>query len=90
MSNDTKFTWGDLKKVINKLPEEELNKEVIVWNEESGCRITEVEILNEDYYQDEECCIPESELKHILKEEGETMDTHPLVLKKGSAVLFGV
>ena len=35
-----KFTWADLKKMVNKLPPKELKKEITWWGDETGGKIT--------------------------------------------------
>lgn len=50
-----KFTWQNLKDVVNTLNEEQLKNEVIWWGDERGGKIVYVEILNDDYVDDGDC-----------------------------------
>lgn len=61
------MTWKELKEFCNQLPEEELNKNVIMWREEESIIKIEAFQLEEDHYVDEdrwvsEGCFPESEI----------------------------
>ena len=46
---EKKYTWQDLKDFVNNLPEEQLEKEVTVWGDEMGAKVTEAKCLEEDY-----------------------------------------
>lgn len=94
MKKDKKFTWADLKKAVNKIPEKNLKKEVIVWNisDESAMTITDVEILKEDYLFDgDEGCAPKSVMKEAIAEAKRDglEDEYPVVHIKGTRVLNG-
>lgn len=86
--SDKKFTWADLKEICNETPEENLSSEVILWAEdETVHRITEVEILEEDYvYDGDEGCGPKSVLMEAMGEDFDEEENY-LVHKKGTRIL---
>ena len=49
-----KFTWADLKKVVNELPEDMLWRDVRWWGEERGGTVKSVSLLDEVYVQNDE------------------------------------
>ena len=66
------MTWQELKDFCNNLPEEVLDKDVVLWREEDS--ITEIESreLEEDYYmnpEDDLVCLPESEMPTNLEDD---------------------
>lgn len=90
MSEKKVFTWADLKKAVNEIPQEHLNKPVHVWGEDEGFRITGIDDLEEDYVQDgDDGCGPESEVrKTAILDEGDVFeDMHPIVFEKGTRIL---
>lgn len=94
MKNKEKFTWADLKRIANKVPESRLKDEVVIWtDEERGLLVHNVEILSEDYLFDgDEATAPRSVMKEIIDEEkrngtyvdGEYYVVHP----KGRRILY--
>jgi len=69
-NTEKKFTWADLKKAVNKIPEKHLQKQVIIWTEdESAYLVTSVDILNERHvYDGDEGCAPISIMKESIAE----------------------
>lgn len=51
-SENTKFTFRDLKRIINKMPESRLGDNVVVWEDEKAIHIEGVLILEENYVSD--------------------------------------
>lgn len=49
MDESKKLTWGELKKFVNELPEDELTKDVIWWGDDRGGVMDSVYRLDEDY-----------------------------------------
>lgn len=94
MKADKKFTWAQLKKIVNAIPDKHLNKEVVVWKEDDdgGGLITNVEILKEDYlFSGDEGCCPKSQMKDAIKEEKkefpDTASEYEVVHEKGTRIL---
>lgn len=68
MSNN-KLTWGELKKIVNEMPEELLQNQVCAWNANDasppGLLISSVQKLPENYvYDGDEGCAPLSTFKN--------------------------
>jgi hypothetical protein len=78
-----KFTWGDLKSIINELPTSELEKQVVWWGEEVGGTINKVLILDEDYVATDYGCEPASVQEY---EEGD--EEYPIAYEKGTPILM--
>lgn len=84
-----KFTWADLKKAVNEIPDELLSQEVIVWQEESGCKIQSVTVLEENYLYTDEGAEPESIIRDNYESDPEDFDSeHYLVHPKGARILL--
>jgi hypothetical protein len=86
-----KFTWADLKKAANEIPEELLNQEVVVWEEdEGGCKIAAIDALEEDYrFDGDEGCAPAS----VLMEDydgSDFDDDHYIIYPKGARILIAL
>lgn len=79
------MNWNELKKFCNSLPEDQLEKNVVMWREESAISDIGAEQLQEDHYMDIEedvdGCYPESEAQYPLEELKK-------VWSKGDAILF--
>jgi hypothetical protein len=88
MDNEKQFTWADFKKAVNKMPENQLNKSVIIWTADEQCyHVTHVQVLKEDYVHDgDEGCTPRSILKEEWKEAKE-YDTHYVIHEKGTRII---
>lgn len=87
---DEKFTWADLKKIVNKMPASALKREVVGWKEESGVVVTGVMILKEDYlYDGDEGCAPRSTLQDAIAEAKKDgwEDEYHVVHPKGTRIL---
>ncbi len=82
MEQKEKFTWADLKKFVNELPEQELSKEVIWWGEERGGNINFAECLAEDYVITDYGSEPLS-----VQEEPEDGEEWEIAYKKGTPIL---
>lgn len=80
------MNWKQLKDFCNNLPESELEKNVILWMEDSVINNIEAEQLSENYYINksriEEGCFPNSE-REYLEPDAKTK----LVYKKGYPIL---
>lgn len=89
MSNNI-LTWGELKKIVNEMPEEFLQNQVYAWNandaDPQGLPINSILKLQEDYvYDGDEGCDPLS----IAKESGEyDPDEHYIVHHAGTIILI--
>jgi len=81
--------WNDLKQFCNKLPESELNKDVILSTEDDVIRDIDAEVLTEDYVYHEdypdEGCFPRSE----LDKNDPDYDLYEITYPKGMAILWG-
>jgi hypothetical protein len=81
------FTWGDLKSFVNSLPENELSKRVVGWQESESLIIDSAHQLEEDYLfskeYSEDGCVPRSELKNL---EGTEKD-YTVVYEEGTPIL---
>lgn len=49
------FTWRDLKRVVNKMPESRLDDQVTIWTDEQSLDVQGVMILKEGYCDDGDC-----------------------------------
>lgn len=93
LKEEKDFTWADLKKAVNKIPENQLNKRVTIWTDDEQCfHISYVEVLKEDYVHDGvEGCAPRSVLKAgYTKEEwkeAKEFDSHYTVHEKGTRII---
>ncbi len=87
MEDKKKFTWADLKKAVNELPEDQLNDTVIIWGDEIALQITSIQALEEDYLRDDEGCTPRSALQDHLDENPQDIEEFPVVLKKGTFII---
>lgn len=63
------ITWREIKELVNKLTEEQLDATVIMWQEEGAITDIDAFQLEEDHYIDlddsENGCFPESECEHL-------------------------
>jgi hypothetical protein len=87
---DKKFTWADLKKIVNKLPAHLLKSPVIGWHEDSeaGIKIVYTEKLKEHYVFDgDEGCAPINLMK---KEDDYDPEDNYIVHPKGTIILIYV
>lgn len=84
-----KFTWADLKQSVNEIPEELLDKEVIVWEEEKGCKIISVLALEENYLYTDEGAEPESVIRDNYEGDPKDFDKdHYVIHPKGARILL--
>jgi hypothetical protein len=83
-----KFTWADLKAAVNEVPDDQLNDQVILWEEERGVKVGGVLILEEDYVKtdDDTLCAPKSDV--VDTNEGWNEIENPVVYKAGKMILF--
>ncbi len=90
---EKEFTWADLKKIVNKMPENQLAKGVTIWTDKEQCfHITYVDILKEDYVSDGvDGCIGRSILKGTMTKEewkeAKEFDSHYTVHEKGTRII---
>jgi hypothetical protein len=77
--------WADLKKAANELSEEQLQRPIFMWGVESGCKL-EMEVLEEDYLDDDEGCSPRSVMVESL-DEGESIEDYEVIHTKGTVIL---
>ena len=89
------MNWRKLKEFCNNLPENELDKKVIVWREYEGITKIEAEQLLEDHYSNpyniEEGCFPELEAKSLIKDKEDFpngMNDLQKAYSKGYPVLY--
>lgn len=91
------MTWNDLKKFCNELPENELEKNVILWREEEAITDISAVALDEDHYVDKEGeisdgCFPLSDAEHWIRTSPEDypdgIDGFEKVYDKGHPVLW--
>ncbi len=83
------FTWSDLKKAVNEIPEDHpcLNKQVVIWGDDRGFALDGVDILEEDFLNDgDEGCAPASQLKEAIEENPD--DDFHVVHEKGTRILL--
>jgi len=54
------MNWKELKEFCNSLPDEKLERKVVIWREDEAIREIESELLLEDHYigEDDEMCYP--------------------------------
>lgn len=87
---EVKFTYRDLKEEINKLSEDQLDKQVYVCREDSSVKVGYLEITKEDIYRhiddDEERGTLE-ELKGMAGDEFE-LENYELATPKDFPILF--
>lgn len=87
-------SWRDLKKVANEIPEELLDKPIIIWSDtETSMIVGKVDVLEEDYlYDGDEGCAPASDFADIIKENDalpeEDRDSFDVAYPKGTAILW--
>lgn len=83
------MNWKELKEFCNNLPEDKLEKQVILWREEDAIDRIEVMALEEDYYIDKEehmdGCVSESSIKDDLDDNTDNFDK---VYDKGDPILW--
>lgn len=60
MEKKTIYTWADLKKEINELPEKVLNQKIRIWGEEEGFISNGLHVLDEDHIDNGESFSPKS------------------------------
>jgi hypothetical protein len=88
------MNWKELKEFCNRLPESELEKNVILWREDEAITDINAEQLEESYYFDPESdmgCFPESQAKLFITEDESAypngMDTFEKAYDKGHPIL---
>lgn len=89
-NTEKKFTWADLKKVVNRMPADALSRDVTIWTEDERCyTVTNVERLKEDYVDDGDCgCCPKSIMKNGDPEGWkENKDEYGVVYPKGTRIV---
>jgi len=96
MQTSEKFTWNDLKAIIDSMPAELMNEQVVIWHEDDdapmpGMKVTGFEILDEDYVFDgDEGVAPLSVMKDGDPEGWqEYKEDCPVIYPKGSRILNG-
>jgi len=89
------MNWRKLKEFCNNLPENELDKKVILWREYEGITKIEAEQLLADHYIDsnniEEGCFSEREAKSLIKDKDNFpngMDDLEKVYDTGTPILY--
>lgn len=93
MSKQKRFTWKDLKKIVNAIPDNRLKDDVIIWTDRdddaSGFRVKEAFPLEENYVKGEEGCFPQSELKDMKRFDDDfDPKDHPVLHKKGKMIIY--
>lgn len=91
MKKEKVFTWADLKRAVNKMPENRLKDPVVIWNDDETCyQVTDVEVLNEDYRHDgDEGVIPNSVMKENYDDykQGIKDGDYNVVYPKGTRII---
>ena len=89
------MNWRILKEFCNNLPENELDKNVILWRESEGIDKIGAEQLIADHYVDpnkiEKGCLTEGEAKSLIKDKDNFpngMDDLEKVYDKGTPILY--
>lgn len=71
--NRQKMTWNELKQFCNNLPEQFLDKKVIIWRDDEYFSSIEVFELDQDHFVDEDSeengCISENEMIKLINED---------------------
>ena len=82
------LTWGDLKKIINKMPDSRLKDEITIWADDENCyKVDGVEVLKEDYVFDgDEGCCPRSVAKGFGANEYALLK-HEIAHHKGTRII---
>jgi hypothetical protein len=87
MAGDTDYgiNWKQLKDFCNALPEEQLEKRVILWREDECINSIYANELDEDQYmhdEDEEGCYPLSQAEHPEHELKKVYEKgHPVLIE---------
>ena len=91
------MNWKQLKDFANSLPESELEKNVILWRQESAITDISAEQLDENQYTSDhhdEGCIPESEALNSIEDNPEDfpngMADFTKVYEKGTPILHEI
>ena len=90
MKKEHLFTWGDLKKAVNRIPDQLLKEPVRIWTDDEQCFvISDVERLKEDYVFDgDEGVCPKSIMKSgDPKDWEENKDEYYTVYPKGCRII---
>jgi len=88
------MNWRQLKEFCINLPEQELDKKVILWREDEAITAIEAMQLEEDHYldpEDEMGCFPESTAKSFIEDVDaypDGMDSFKKVYDKGNPILW--
>lgn len=74
MKKENVFTWKDLAESINNMPEDQQNKQVIIWGEDTPVTPTLLSVVYEDMYfgRGWDNCYPKSELAEFELESKNT------------------
>ena len=80
------MTWNELKEFCNSLPQEQLERKVILWREDETINKIEAEQLSEDHYigENDEGCYPLSDANLTVD------DVDRLGLKKVYSIGFPI
>ncbi len=88
---EKKYTWADLKRMVNRMPDHLLKLQVYIWptDEERALVVTGIERLTEDYVHDGDVgCCPKSIMKSGDPDDWkENQDEYYLVHPKGTRIL---
>jgi hypothetical protein len=80
------MTWRELKEFCNKLHENELNKDVVLWCENETIHNMDAYLLGDNYYMDprnpEKGCFPEFIIKADVDNDEELLISEIKRLKK--------
>lgn len=67
---DITYTWRDLKKAVNKMPESRLDDQVTIWAEEQALNVQGVMVLKEGYCDDGDCGVcPVSIIRGVISDD---------------------
>jgi hypothetical protein len=85
-----KFTWRDMKRVVNKMPESRLDDQVVIWDMESDGRalkVEQVEILKEDYHDDGDVGTWKKSDMRAGLDATDSEDSFPVIYPKGTRII---
>ncbi len=91
MAKSNKYTWADLKKLIDKLEPAQLKQEIRWWGEERGGKIINVSKLKEDHTDIGDNWEPVSDYKGEKGWDDKPLDLYDgssNILPKGTPIIY--
>ncbi len=91
-----KFTWADMKRIVNRIPDNILKEQIIIWpddNDEKGYKISCIEVLKEEYVHDgDAAACPKSIMKNSISkdewDEGVKDGDYYTIFPKGMRIII--